>query len=56
MAAFSKDGDHTETTEVTKIMGYILRWTKTSQMLYRYTELHHLIPVRNLPVVPHWRT
>lgn len=53
MAAFSKDGDHTGTHRVNQIMGYILRWIKTSQMLYRYMELHHLIPVKNLPVVPH---
>lgn len=39
-------------TEVTKIMGQILSWIKTTQMLDNYMELHQFSPIKKLPVVP----
>lgn len=36
-------------TEVTKIIGQILSWIRTTQMLNSYMELHQFIPVKKLP-------
>lgn len=46
------DGSIHRPTEVTKIMGQILSWIKTTQMFYSYTELHQFIPLQKWPVVP----